>query len=170
MELKAVNIYRIVHKDNVEYILRNGMFCREHPSFDPNNIFIGNSTLTEQRHDFVIPLTGRGHLGDYVPFYFGYRSPMLLNIHTGYSGVVKRPQSDIVYIVFKLYHLVDAGFNIIFTDGHAKNKVTRFFTNIEELNQLDWISIEASTWKFTPENPDRPRRKQAECLIKSVFQ
>ena len=46
MELKAVNIYRIVHKDNVEYILRNGMFCREHPSFDPNNIFIGNSTLT----------------------------------------------------------------------------------------------------------------------------
>ena len=86
MRLEDINIYRIVHKDNVSSILQNGMFCRLHPSFDPANIFIGDSTLTEQRHEFLIPLPDGGHLGDYVPFYFGYRSPMLYNIHNRLSG------------------------------------------------------------------------------------
>ena len=169
MKLEAINIYRIVHKDNVDYILQNGMFCREHPSFDPANIFIGDSILTGQRHDFVIPLKDCGNLGDYVPFYFGFRSPMLYNIHTGYRGVIQRSQSDIVYIVCKLYHLVEAGFNIIFTDGHAKNKVTRFFRDTKDLNQLDWTSINALTWYNSDETPDRMRRKQAECLVKTAI-
>ena len=49
----------------------------------------------------------------------------------------------------------------------VKNKVTQFFTDTKDLNQLDWISINALTWNNTPETPDRMRRKQAECLVKS---
>ena len=167
MELEKVNLYRIVHRENIAYILERGMFCIGHPFFDPNNIFIGNSTLTGQRHEYPILIEGYGSLGDYVPFYFGYRSPMLLNIATGYGQVVQRPQSDIIYIVCKLKYLIDKGCTYVFTDGHAKNNITRYFTDIEDLNQLDWTSINALAWRDTADNTDRRRRKQAECLIKS---
>jgi hypothetical protein len=167
MTLQNINLYRIVHRDNVAYILEKGMFCHGHPFFDPNNIFIGDSTLTEQRHEFELPLADCGNLGDYVPFYFGYRSPMLLNIHTGYRGIQQRPQTDIVYIVCKLSCLIDKGFEVIFTDGHAKNQVTRFFKDTADLHQLDWESINAIQWNTTAQHPDRMRRKQAECLVKS---
>jgi hypothetical protein len=167
MDLSKINIYRIIHRSNLAYILQHGMHSIGHAAFDPNNIFIGDSTLTEQRRDFPIPLADCGNLGDYVPFYFGYRSPMLFNIATGYRGVVKRPQSDIVYLVCKLDSLVKAACPLIFTDGHAKNQVTRFFTDTTDLNQIDWDSVNALTWKNTEDKPDRMRRKQAECLVKS---
>ena len=35
------------------------------------------------------------------------------------------------------------------------------------MDKLDWNSIHALTWRNTEDNPDRMRRKQAECLIKS---
>lgn len=167
VNVQNINLYRIVHRNNVAYILEKGLFCYGHPFFDPDNIFIGDSKLTQQRHDFEIPLADCGSLGDYVPFYLGYRSPMLLNIHTGYRGIEQRPQSDIVYIVCKLQCLIEKGYKFVFTDGHAKNKVTRFYTNTRDLNQLDWESINATQWQNTDTNPDRMRRKQAECLVKS---
>ncbi len=167
VDVQNINLYRIVHRDNVAYILEKGMFCYGHPFFDPDNIFIGDSKLTQERHSFELPLTDCGHLGDYVPFYFGSRSPMLYNIHTGYRGIEQRPQSEIVYIVCKLQCLIEKGYIVVFTDGHAKNKVTRFFTDAEELNQMDWESIKALQWDNTDANPDRMRRKQAECLVKS---
>lgn len=167
MDLQNINLYRIVHRANVAYILEQGMYCIGHPLFDPNNIFIGDSTLTEQRHDFAVPLIGRGNLGNYVPFYFGYRSPMLFNIATGYRNIVKRPQSDIVYIVCKLQTFMTNACPFIFTDGHAKNQATQFFTDVADLNKLDWDSVHALTWKNTSDNPDRMRRKQAEFLVKA---
>ena len=167
MEIEKVNLYRIVHRENVAYILKSGMFCIGHRFFDPNNIFIGDSKLTQQRSEYSIPLIGYGHLGDYVPFYFGYRSPMLFNIKTGYRTIVQRPQSDIVYIVCKLKSLVNNGFKFVFTDGHAKSVFTQYYTDIVDLDRLDWDSIHALTWRNTEDNPDRMRRKQAECLIKS---
>ena len=167
MELEKVNLYRIVHIENVAYILKNGMFCVGHPSFDPDNIFIGDSVLTGQRHEHPIPLAGYGNVGDYVPFYLGYRSPMLFNIQTGYRGVKKQAPAEIVYIVCKLKGFVEKGYTYVFTDGHAKNRLTRFFTDVSDLKELNWESISALRWNNTPNNPDRMRQKQAECLIKS---
>ncbi len=167
MALEKVNIYRIVHRENVAYILEKGMFHINHPFFDPNNIFIGDTNLTEQRHEFPVPLAGYGNLGDYVPFYFGYRSPMLFNISTGYRSVTKRPQSDIIYIVCKLKCIDEKGLTYIFTDGHAKNYFTTFYTEASDLTNLDWENIDAMQWNNTPVDPDRMRRKQAECLVKS---
>jgi ssDNA thymidine ADP-ribosyltransferase, DarT len=62
--LSDINLYRIVHQDNINFILQNGMFCVEHDRFDPNNTFIGDSILTQQRHTFKIPLKDYGHLGE----------------------------------------------------------------------------------------------------------
>ncbi len=162
-----INLYRIVHQDNMNFILQNGMFCVEHEHFDPNNRFIGDSILTNQRHAFKIPLKDYGHLGEYIPFYFGYRSPMLYNIKTGYRNIPKYPQSEIIYIVCKMQAFLTDAFTVIFTDGHAKSHFTRYFNRKEDLEKLDWGSIKALQWQNTLLDNDKMRKKQAECLIKA---
>ena len=166
MELKNIWLFRMVHIDNVEYILQNGMFTKHHSMADPNYINIGDTTLIVQRNDYLVKIKGYGKLGDYIPFYFGPLSPMLLNIKTGYRGVTKREQSDIVYICCRLDLIIDYCKQWCFTDGHAKDALTSFFNNLDSLDQVDWDIVSERIWKNTEDDFDRMRRKQAEFLVK----
>lgn len=157
-------LFRIVHYHNVEYILRHGMYVRGHPQQDPNYIFIGDTILTTARHDYPVPVAGYGNLGEYVPFYFWPLSPMLLNIKTGWRGITQRPQRDIVYICCRLEDLRASAQRILFTDGHAKTRTSRFYTDFADLDKLDWSTIRMRYWT-DPEDEDRQRRKQAELLV-----
>ena len=65
-------IFRMVHFDNLEYVLRNGMCTRNHTLADPDYINIGDSDLISQRQEYPAKIVPPGgNLGDYVPFYFG---------------------------------------------------------------------------------------------------
>jgi len=91
IDLTQRPVFRMVHANNVEYILKNGICCRTHPLADPDYINIGDTHLITQRDEYMVPINPPdGNLGDYVPFYFGGHSPMLLNIKTGHRGVSKR--------------------------------------------------------------------------------
>lgn len=160
-------VFRMVHVDNLRFVLEHGLYAGTHPDRDPDYIFIGDSTLTQQRQSFIIPLEGAGNIGDYVAFYFSPRSPMLYNIHTGYRGIPQRPQADIVYLCCQLNKLEEAGVDWLFTDGHAKNSLSRFFTDRAQLEQVDWSLRWEKYWQNTEEDPDRQRRKQAELLVKN---
>lgn len=162
-----VSVFRIVHIDNVEYLLMHGMFHRNHPQADPNYINIGDSTLIAQRNDYPVGVNPpNGNLGEYVPFYFGPLSPMLLNIKTGYRGITQRPQEEIVYIVCRVNSIVEACEEWCFTDGHAKNNITEFYNDLQYLSEVDWNMVFEKHWKNTEEDFDRMRRKQAEFLVK----
>jgi hypothetical protein len=109
------------------------MYHRGHANADPNYINIGDSDLIAQRHDYPVGINPPGGaLGEYVPFYFGPLSPMLLNIKTGYRGITQRPQRDIIYIACKVSDVVRHCPNWCFTDGHAKNKITTFYNTLEK--------------------------------------
>jgi hypothetical protein len=161
-------LFRMVHFKNLEYLLRNGMCTQNHESADPDYINIGDSDLIHQRQDYpanIVP--PGGNLGDYVPFYFGGRSPMLLNIKTGYRGIRQRPQADIVFVVCSIGNVINHCPNKwCFTDGHAKNSITNFYNSVNDLDEVDWKTVVAQTWKNTDDDWDRMRRKQAEFLIK----
>jgi hypothetical protein len=103
-ELNAENalIFRVTHRDNVPWSLDNGIHCRSSEKTDPNYITIGNSELIERRSERAVTCDPGGTLGDYVPFYFTPFSPMLYNIRTGYGGITKRYNSEIVIVVFSL--------------------------------------------------------------------
>jgi prepilin-type processing-associated H-X9-DG protein len=159
-------LFRIVHIDNLPFLLERGMFASTHPDKDPDYVFIGDTKLTEQRRHYPIPLEGRGHIGEYVAFYFGHLSPMLYNIHTGYRGIVQRPQSDIVYICCTLGTIEAANCNYLFTDGHAKQRITQFYKDKSDLEQVDWDIVYQKYWRNDEEDRDRMRRKQAELLVK----
>jgi hypothetical protein len=122
--------------------------------------------LIRQRDDYPVGLPGYGLLGDYIPFYFGILSPMLLKIKTGDGGVKKFPQSKIVYICCKLHKIIETCYRWCFTDGHAKDRFSVFYNSVNKLDKLDWDIIQARYWKNTEEDMDRMRRKQAEFLVK----
>ena len=162
----TVWLFRIVHINNVEYILRNGMFTHQHAQADPNYINIGDSSLIAQRHVHAVGINPPGgNLGDYVPFYFGALSPMLLNIMTGYRGITQRPQRDIVYICCKLDDLTTHCGEWCFTDGHGKNAITEFYNDIAQLGEVDWNVVGERYWNNTDDDFDKMRKKQAEFLV-----
>lgn len=150
---------------NLAGILRDGMKTQADVNRDADYVFIGDRQLTHDRHEYPIPIDGYGNLGDYVPFYFGQRSPMLLNIITGYRGITKRPQTDIVYLCCRLDDLVQADLRFVFTDGHAKNHLTSFFTSVDDLHRVDWPMVKERVWNNTENDLDRQRRKQSELLV-----
>jgi hypothetical protein len=63
-------IFRITHRDNIPWVLENGVHCRNSNRLDPNFVSIGNESLIHDRQQVVVPIAPGGTLSDYVPFYF----------------------------------------------------------------------------------------------------
>lgn len=156
----------MVHFNNLEHILQKGMCICTHPQAAEGYINIGDKTLIPQRQVYPIPIVPGGNLGDYVPFYFAGHSPMLLNIKTGYRGIAKRSQDEIVFVVCRVGMIVDQCPYWCFTDGHAKGAITRFYNKIEDLKNLDWNTINLQYWHNCDADWDRQRKKEAEFLVK----
>ena len=157
----------MVHIDNVEYVLANGMSTCTHVAADPNYINIGDLQLISQRTDFPVRIIPPGGtLGEYVPFYFAGHSPMLYNIKTGWRGITQRSQAEIVFIVSSIRQITRHCPNWCYTDGHAKHNISKFYNKIEDLNMLDWNTIQSQYWNNTLQDMDRQRRKAAEFLVK----
>jgi hypothetical protein len=151
----------------MEYLLSHGMFTRTHQKAEPGYINIGDSNLIQQRNNYPVGINPPGgYLGDYIPFYFGPLSPMLLNIKTGYRGITMRPQSEIVYVCCKLDDVVQQCGEWCFTDGHAKNLITKFYNDLSNIDEVDWDMVSARYWQPQQSDYDRMRRKQAEFLVK----
>lgn len=81
MEYIDHHILRLIHFDNLEDILKNGMYSKNSGHVIPSYVNIGDTTLIKQRETFKVRIAPpNGYLGDYVPFYFAGHSPMLLNL------------------------------------------------------------------------------------------
>ena len=112
-------IWRIVHRDNLPWILDNGVHCRNSATQAPNYVNIGNEELIDKRAHRVVPVGPGGTLSDYVPFYFTPFSPMMYNIKTGYGGIRKRSNEEIIILVSSLHRVHQMGVRFVFTDRHA---------------------------------------------------
>ncbi|KAA0958732.1 DUF4433 domain-containing protein [Planococcus sp. ANT_H30] len=121
---------------------------------------IANPRIQERRSTTSIPLAPHGSLHEYVPFYFAARSPMLYSVlHNGTN------QEEMVYLVTDTETIDQSGVPYLFTDGHAIMVISEFYSDLTELNKIDWPLMEDPFWKDTEEDPDRKRRRQAEFLV-----
>src|SRR3712207_2675611 len=102
-------IFRITHRDNLPWILDHGLYCKTTLRSDPNFVSIGNADLIDKRARRQVPIHPGGTLSDYVPFYFTPKSPMLYNIKTGWGGIAKRSNDEIIVIVSSIPKLVSQG-------------------------------------------------------------
>lgn len=167
MDPQKIWIYRITHFQNLEYILQNGIYYRNSPYFDPNYVNIGSVDIINHRDTMPVKCFQGDTVNQYVPFYFGVRSPMLYKIKTGH-GVTQIPQHEIIYLCCRFRDVVSSDMQWCFTDGNAARHITDFYTNVSELDQLDWRSIHATEWtdNNSDGDTDRMRKKHSEFLIR----
>jgi len=155
-------IFRILHRDNFADVLENGCLSRTARQ-GGKYTEIGNQELISKRNTREVPCGPGGTLSDYVPFYFTPFSPMLYNILTGYSGITKRPASEIVILVSSLHRLKDNGVEFVFSDRHAYLKTALFSDDLDDLEKrIIWDVLQARN--FRRDDLVRFEKYQAEAL------
>lgn len=158
-------IFRITHRNNLPWILDNGLHCRTSHQQDAGFVNIGNEDLIQGRKERHVQSGPGGTLADYIPFYFTPYSPMLLNIVTG-RNVQQRPKQDILILVSSLHKVREAGIEFLFTDRHAYLVNAAFSDELDKLKEMvPWELLQARDFRKDPEDPAKSERYQAEALI-----
>lgn len=159
-------VLRMVHLDNLAvYLARAALHA---PGCWPTDGHRWRTThrsdVQERRATAIVPHGPGGVLLDYVPFYFGPRSPMLYQLHTGQVPGYTDGQGSLVYLVASAQEIAAAGVGFVFFDGHALAGLSTCYDDLAALDRLDWPTIETRQWAGARINPDVQRRKQAEFL------
>ena len=160
-------ILRFVHVDNLHICLQRGGIHA--PNFTPNDGLvyktIHNPDIQAHRRVRSIRRGPGGVVHDYVAFYFGYLSPMLLLLKTGRVTGYNEGQAPLVYLVSTAQAVRDSGDGFVFSDGHGITKYTDWYDDLNDLHRVDWSIVYNRYWADTLEDMDRQRRKQAEFLV-----
>jgi len=166
---KLTEIYHITHVDNLRAILRAGGLHSDRQAQDLQCTRIGHQHIKARRLNRRVPLAPGGTVGDYVPFYFAPRSPMLYAINGGYVEGYQGGQEPVLHLRSSAEAVNDAGLRWVFTEGHAEIAYSDFFGDLADLDKVDWDVMKSRYWNDTNEDPDRKRRRQAEFLVHQFF-
>lgn len=101
------------------------------------------------------------HVGEFVPFYYCPRSPMLYTLNRG--NVEGRPagcQREIVHLVTDVQSLIDLGRRWAISDINAGSPLAEFKADLAALETLNWDVIQSRDW-----GGERLPYKQAEFLV-----
>jgi ssDNA thymidine ADP-ribosyltransferase, DarT len=158
-------IFRITHRDNLPWILANGLHCQNSNRLAPNFVSIGNPSLINDRHHVGVPIPPGGTLDDYIPFYFTPLSVMLLNMKTGYRGIQQRRNDEIAILVCSLQKLHQDGITFVFTDRHARLATAEFFGDVADLGRIDWKILQNRDFRRDNNDLGKMERYQAETLV-----
>ena len=169
--VKNICLYRISHIENIPHILKYGIVHQTSPNSNPDFINIGDTSLINFRKGKHINVKGKDIiLGDFIPFYFGIRMPMLYVIQHGGNYVPNALKAeDIIYIAVSLNKIIEGNYTYYFSNGHATDFFTSFFdsNDIKDIPHLiDWKAVTTRQWAGDGIETDLKRRKQAEFLIK----
>lgn len=160
-------ILRFTHVDNLDTIIRRGGLHA--PNHVPNDglsyRFCHSAAIQSARAQTPVRLGPCGTIHDYVPFYFGCLSPMLLNLKTGRVEGYSEGQDPLVYLVSSAQAVEAAGIRFVFSDGHGLVTFSQWFDNLDELDAVDWTLVNERYWTDSIDDMDRKRKKQAEFLV-----
>ena len=136
----------MTHVDNIPHILEFGITHRNSENANPNYVSIGDSSLIDNRVSTIRNITNGLDevietitIGDFIPFYFGIRTPMLFVIQKGGNFVPKKKEpEDIIYCVSSVQKIIESNILYYFTDGHAINNFSTFYdkSRVLDINNL----------------------------------
>ena len=163
----------VAHFTNVGHlatIIEHGLLCDDRAKASGRLLTdVGDHDVKTRRAARVVPVPPGGPVSSYVPFYFAPRSPMLYKIWKGQVRTYEGGQAPLIYLVSSVQRLVLSGCAIVFTDGNAANNPTKFSTDFADLEAfLDHDVLRSKQWNNTAADPDRMRRRMAECLAKDT--
>jgi hypothetical protein len=89
----------------------------------------------------------------------------MYNVKTGYGGVTRRDNGDIVMFVSSVHRLKELGVPFLFTNQHAYAVDTEFYDDLQYLSEIDWTLLQRRDFKTDDSDPGKQLRYQAEALI-----
>lgn len=142
----------MTHLNNLRSILEVGEL-RSFSQMKGNYQNIANEDVQKGRAAITVGCTNRP-LHDYVPLYFGFKTPMV--------AVNQSRNEEIIFLRFSLNILAWPG--VVITDGNARSTTTKFqqYTQITDLSIVDAKAV--NTVKYAHDS-DLKRKKQAEILV-----
>lgn len=148
--------YHMTHIDNLDSILKFGLFCNtDSYAKKLNKQTMSNENVVEIRSNKRDSIYNK-KINSYVPLYINPKNPMLF---------VKRGMQNNLVIIAYDKNLVKID-GAVFTDGNAASKSTKFFSNIEELREINWNCIRSKYWN---DYIDGKRIRCAELLVPEVI-
>jgi hypothetical protein len=160
-------VYRIVHVETLATLLARGALHapNQTPADGLPYRTIHSTAVQANRRIKAVPCGPGGTVHDYVPFYFGPLSVMLLNLKTGRVPGYADGQEPLIYLRSSAQAVAAADGRYVFTDGHGLATFTDWFDDLANLDAVDWGLVRDRYWADTPDDNDRQRRKQAEFLV-----
>jgi len=157
-------IYHITDVSNLPHILAAGGL-RSDAALKTAGVqptVIGNNIIKQRRlQELTVPCCGGRFVGEFVPFYFCPRSPMLFTINRGNTGRTSGCQKDIVHLVSSMKIAIELRRDWAFSSGNAGARLTDFFADVADLAELDWGIIRSNDWA----GESRRDKKAAEFLV-----
>ena len=163
-------IYHFTDAANLPGILEaGGIYCKSRLPTGLQVKDISHYDIQQRRQTKRVGCGPGGVLHDYVPTYFGTKSPMMFAISKGGVEGCNRDTKRLVYLVSSVQSIENAGMRFVFSDGQATKAFTKFYEDISNLDKVDWSVMGSQYWNDREEDPDRKRRRQAEFLIHQTF-
>lgn len=127
---------------------------------------IGYAHIKERRMtQYRVPCCGNRFVGEFVPFYYCPRSPMLYTINQGNAAKPAGCQTAILHLVSTVGHAIAVGSLWAIADGNAGAGYTSFENKLDALASLDWDIIQSNNWG----GELRRNKKSAEFLVADFF-
>jgi len=170
-------LFHFTHVDNLPAILEAGALLSDTVVCARGILSneAGDPEIKERRRHQPVTCPPGGFVGDYVPFYFAARSPMMYKLYVGGVPSFTGDHRDLVYFVSDVNHIVEAGVPFVISDRNAAKALADFTDDVSVLGDLatatpqsdfvDWPLMKARMWNNTLEDGERMERRMAEFLV-----
>jgi hypothetical protein len=163
-DLEKTRIYHITDIANLTGILAKGGLLSDAAMAKRMPEVIGYDHIKKRRlTEISVPCCNGRFVGEFVPFYFCPRSPMLFTINKGNTGRPAGCQESIVHLVSTVAAGIAIGNVWAISSGNASTYHTTFAAELDALEALDWMAIEAMQWDGLQ------HQKAAEFLVADFF-
>ena len=166
-----VYLFHLTSVENVPSIIDSGGLKSKNRLANEQTSYrnIAYTELQERRARRTVSCAAGGCLHDYVPFYFGPRSPMLYVVNEGGVEGYDDGQEPLVHLVTRVQFIEEAELEFAFTDRHAVLRYANFYDDVASLDQVDHGLMRRKYWDNTAQHPQRKERRQAEFLVHDFF-
>lgn len=165
-DLHRVELYHITDIDNLASIINSGRLVSDVGLRQSGLIAsnIGDNNIKARRMTaYRVPCVDNRFVGEFVPFYYCPRSPMLFTVNMGRTGKPPGCQTGIVHLVTTVAKALELNQRWAISDMNAGAALAEFSSDIATLDTLDWTAIRATYWSHCVTT------KAAEFLVKDHF-
>lgn len=158
-------IYHITDVSNLSSIIQAGGLKSDCAMADEPHTPIGYSHIKARRmKEIRVACRGNRFVGEFVPFYFCPRSPMLFVVNQGSTGREAGCQSTVLHLVSTVAVGMSLNREWAISDGNAGAAYACFYDNFDDgIAAIEWDAVRATDWRGLN------NQKSAEFLVDTFF-